>query len=219
MPAPKAAASRQPRTAGGSSTGARRAEQVVAGNIRRLRKARNVSLSELARASDVAKATLSLLETGKGNPTVQTLSALADALGCSLGDLLAENSPQILRDGEGTWVEDDAVHGRLLARLVAQRGVDVHEVIFHHGKRHQAMPLAGTIEHVYVVSGALRAQSEDTDVELAPGDMMRFPSDLAYSLEALRGDTRALLFINAADGGPRSVVSSRSRRPRAAAPN
>jgi transcriptional regulator with XRE-family HTH domain len=183
-----------------ASTGARRAEQVVAGNIRRLRTARNVSLSELARASDVAKATLSSLEAGKGNPTVQTLSALADALGCSLGDLLAESAPQILRDGEGTWMEGDAVHGRLLARLFGQRGVDVHEVIVRRGGRHEATPLADTIEHVYVVSGELRVRTDQTEVELAPGDLMRFARDLPYRLEAPSGNARTLLFINAADG-------------------
>jgi transcriptional regulator with XRE-family HTH domain len=171
---------------------------VVAGNIRRLRKARNISLSELARVSDVAKATLSSLEAGKGNPTVQTLSALADALGCLLGDLLAESAPQILRDGEGTWMAGDAVHGRLLARLFAQSGVDVHEVIVHEGGRHEAIPLPDTIEHVYVVSGGLRVHSDQTMVDLAPGDLMRFGSDLPYTLEALDGDARTLLFINAA---------------------
>ena len=36
---------------------------------------------ELARASGIAKATLSALEAGKGNPTIETLSSLATALG------------------------------------------------------------------------------------------------------------------------------------------
>jgi transcriptional regulator with XRE-family HTH domain len=198
--------------------GVHRVEEVVAGNIRRLRKERNVSLSELARASSVAKATLSSLETGTGNPTIQTLSALADALGCALGDLLAENTPQLLRDGEGVWVEDATTRGRLIARLFAQRGVDVHEVTFRGGKTHQAQPLSGTTEHLYVVSGKVEAGAPDDTVTLEPGDIMRFPADLAYVIRAVGADARTLMFINAADAGPRdlSKPSAPRRRKRAA---
>ena len=47
---------------------------VVAANLRRLRGGQGRSLSELARASGIAKATLSALEAGRGNPTIETLS-------------------------------------------------------------------------------------------------------------------------------------------------
>ena len=67
---------------------------VVAANLRRLRADQSRTLSELARASGIAKATLSALEAGKGNPTIETLSALATALGVPFGDLLAGGGPE-----------------------------------------------------------------------------------------------------------------------------
>jgi len=62
----------------------------LATNLRRLRIARHLSLSELARATAVSKATLSGIENGRANPTIETLAGLAAALRVSLGELLEE---------------------------------------------------------------------------------------------------------------------------------
>ena len=56
------------------------AQDRCAANLRRLRIARHLSLSELARATAISKATLSSIENGRANPTVETLAALAGAL-------------------------------------------------------------------------------------------------------------------------------------------
>src|ERR687886_1714377 len=64
--------------------------EVLAANLRRLRIARHLSLSELARATQISKATLSGVESGRSNPTVETLAALAAALRVTLGELLEE---------------------------------------------------------------------------------------------------------------------------------
>ena len=69
---------------------ASRPQDVLAANLRRLRIARRLSLSELARATGMSKATLSSVESGRSNPTVETLAALAAALRVSLGELLEE---------------------------------------------------------------------------------------------------------------------------------
>src|SRR5436853_1052556 len=63
---------------------------VLAANLRRLRIARHLSLSELARATGISKATLSGIENGRANPTVETLAGLAAALRVSLVELLEE---------------------------------------------------------------------------------------------------------------------------------
>src|SRR5262249_32622829 len=63
---------------------------VLAANLRRLRIAPHLSLSELARATTISKATLSSIETGRANPTVETLAGLAGALRVSISELLEE---------------------------------------------------------------------------------------------------------------------------------
>lgn len=54
--------------------------QLVARNVRRFRRERAMSLGELARRSGLAKQTLSKIEQGTGNPTVETLALLGAAL-------------------------------------------------------------------------------------------------------------------------------------------
>src|SRR5947209_20318925 len=63
---------------------------VLAANLRRLRIARHLTLSELARTTNTSKATLSSIENGRANPTVDTLAGLAGALRVPIGELLEE---------------------------------------------------------------------------------------------------------------------------------
>lgn len=53
----------------------------VGRRLKQLRVDSGLSLSELARRSGVGKGTLSELETGRRNPTLETLYALTTALG------------------------------------------------------------------------------------------------------------------------------------------
>ena len=52
---------------------------LVARNVRRYRQERAVSIGELARRSGLSKQTLSKIEQGVGNPTVETLALLGTA--------------------------------------------------------------------------------------------------------------------------------------------
>ena len=63
------------------------AAQALARSLKRRRLERAISLSELARRAGVSKATLSSLERGTGNPSVDTVWALANALNVPFGDL------------------------------------------------------------------------------------------------------------------------------------
>src|SRR5438552_4779144 len=95
---------------------------VIAANLRRLRTARRMSLATLASRADVAKATLANLEKGRGNPTIETLWALALGLHVAFSDLLEDtggSTATVVRAGEGTRVEGDvpALDLRMLDRV------------------------------------------------------------------------------------------------------
>lgn len=66
----------------------------VGRRLRALRHQQDLSLSELSRRSGVGKGTLSELESGRRNPTLETLYALATALGRPLSALLSDPAPQ-----------------------------------------------------------------------------------------------------------------------------
>lgn len=48
------------------------------------------TIRELAEQSGISRAAINKIENGKVSPTIKTLEALAEALGCSVFDLLKE---------------------------------------------------------------------------------------------------------------------------------
>jgi len=69
--------------------------RTVAGNIRRLRQEANLTLAELSAAAGLGKSTLAQLESGKGNPSVETLWAIAAALQVPFGRLMEDDRPSM----------------------------------------------------------------------------------------------------------------------------
>lgn len=72
--------------------------------IRRERERLNLSVTELAKRAGIAKSTLSQLEAGSGNPSLETLWALAMALDVPVSRLISQPSRQVqvIRAHEGT---------------------------------------------------------------------------------------------------------------------
>lgn len=60
--------------------------------IRQLRERKGVGLRELARLSGVGLATLSRIESGEGNPRLNTLIRLAEVLDVSIQELFEKHS-------------------------------------------------------------------------------------------------------------------------------
>src|SRR6476661_3473883 len=91
----------------------------IAASLRRERERAGLSLTEVARRAGVAKSTLSQLESGTGNPSVETLWALAVALGVPFSQLVDPPVPavRVVRAGEGARIpaEHAPYAGTLLA--------------------------------------------------------------------------------------------------------
>lgn len=93
--------------------------RLVAENIRRFRLERALSLGELARKSGLSKQTLSKIEQGEGNPTVETLGALAAALDLTTRRLLTQWGTPVFvqRQTEGEWDSGDGWSQRMLDEI------------------------------------------------------------------------------------------------------
>jgi Zn-dependent peptidase ImmA (M78 family)/DNA-binding XRE family transcriptional regulator len=65
------------------------AENTIALNLRRLRNAKEVTQESVAEMAGLSRAAYRKIETGKSEPRVRTLQAIAGALGVSLQDLVA----------------------------------------------------------------------------------------------------------------------------------
>jgi transcriptional regulator with XRE-family HTH domain len=173
---------------------------LIAAALRRERKRAGLSLTELARRAGIAKSTLSQLESGTGNPSVETLWSLGVALGLPFSQLLAGPAPhvQVIRAGEGPRLRSEQADftGTLLSAGSRHARRDVYVIELGQGAiRHAEAHTQGSIEHLVVAAGKLRAGPEDSPVELGPGDYAAFAGDIPHRYEGLASGTWAVLVM------------------------
>lgn len=152
--------------------------------VRRLREARGVSLSELARRAGIGKATLSGVETGQRNPTLETLWAITAQLGVPIAAILDPPAePQVMH---GTAVE------AMLLEVFEDTGVtsELYRLRIPPGTT-QTSPAhhEGVTEHITVFHGTLLAGPVDEPLTAGPGDHITWRSDVVHLYQALGPDT------------------------------
>lgn len=171
--------------------------EVLAANLRRLRIARRQSLSELARATRMSKATLSSIENGRANPTVETLAGLAGALRVPISELLEEpplGQIRIVRAAGARTSERGGLPQRQIDELAPTASTRIAQLSLPAREARELDPEPeGSRAHVYVLEGKLVAGPVERITELSAGDYASFPADVPHLFEAGRLDVRALL--------------------------
>ena len=181
---------KRPRSSGapGDEVGAAELGRKVAENLRRHRKARAMSLDDLANASGVSRAALSQIETCKSNPTVGVLWKIAVGLGLPIAELIGEpiGGAQVLRraDAQVLRSSDGRFESRPLAPAGASPFVELYELRIAARSIHAAEPhAAGTHELLVVLSGQLRMKVGTDVYDLAAGDAIAFAADRPHAYE------------------------------------
>lgn len=173
---------------------------LIAHAIRRERRRAEMSLSALALKANLSKSTLSQLEAGSGNPSVETLWAIAAALDVPFSFLFesAEPNATLIRLDEGATIESDvsAFSTVLLADCPPSSRRDVYRVRQRKGAERAAKEHPhGTVEHVVVCQGKLRVGPEEQLEELKAGDYYRYAADVAHRYECLSDEVVYLLLM------------------------
>ncbi|MDP9166383.1 MAG: XRE family transcriptional regulator [Actinomycetota bacterium] len=163
---------------------------LVARNMKRFRLERAMSLGELSRRSGLSKQTLSKIEHGEGNPTVETLAQLGTALDMPARRLLTEWGTPVFvqRNGEAEWSNGPTWSERILDETYGSGYVRTLALRLERGGENSSIiePYsAGTLHHLYVITGKLRAGPVSDPVELTAGDFARFPGDVPHYLVCL----------------------------------
>ncbi|MFG2844421.1 helix-turn-helix domain-containing protein [Kitasatospora sp. NPDC048296] len=172
---------------------------LLAANLKRVRAQRGLSLSELSRRAGIGKATLSQLESGAGNPTLETVLGLSRVLGVPISDLV-ERQPSgevtVVRAADAEVLSGRGVDLRPLRRIEA--GDTVFEV-YDQQVRTDGTQISGGhtgTEHTIVQAGLLRVRAGRCEVELGPGDYVGFDASLPHSYTALDGGSvRSVLLL------------------------
>jgi transcriptional regulator with XRE-family HTH domain len=165
--------------------------RAVAANVRALRLEAGLTLADLATAAGLGKSTLAQLESGKANPSVETLWAIAAALRVPFARVVEEERPSLkvvrARDVPAMRSEETpGWAGRLLSASNRRGTFDLYSLDMEAGNvRHADPHQAGVVEHLVVVKGRVRIGPQEGPVELAAGDLVSFAADVPHVYEAL----------------------------------
>ncbi|MDD3954585.1 MAG: XRE family transcriptional regulator [Lentisphaeria bacterium] len=162
----------------------------IGANLHRERKRQQLSLDELSETSQVSKAMLSQIETGKVNPTVAVLWKIIQALGIDFEVLLQSGSEDKRRF--------EVNRGHQITSLITQSSGTLFRVIspvsmaneleFYHVTQepgcthHSAGHLPGTEELIAVLKGRITVKAGNNEAELQKGDFLAFEADLPHSI-------------------------------------
>lgn len=156
---------------------------LVAANIRRFRRERELSLGELAKRTGISKQTLSKIEAGQGNPTVGTLESIGLGLGVTLTAMLATygSNVKLQRAAEQPWQPRGIFLQWPMDRIYGTGYVETSLFRITPGVTETIAPHSrGTIHQLYVVRGQLEVGGEFESVQLNAGDFFRFPGDVTH---------------------------------------
>ncbi len=172
---------------------------------RRVRESQSLTLTEVATTAGISAGMLSRLETGHVTPSLDTLVALAGALGVRPALLLQE-----VGGDEETAQRVPAGQGLEVVRRGTRRGHTYHLLAAQRGPRKAFEPFLVTLndrsevfpgfqhpgtEFIFVLSGDLTYRHGSHSYPLAPGDSLSFRGDVPHGPEKLNKVPIRLLSI------------------------
>lgn len=177
----------------------------VGRRIRRLRLERGLSLSELAARAGVGKATLSGLEAGTRNPTLETLYAITGQLDVPMTAVLTD--PGTPAGGRPAEVVHGAAVSAALLETFEDGGMttELYRLRIRPG-RVQTSPAhpPGVTEHLTVFTGLARVGPADAPMLVPAGSHATWASDKPHIYAAETDEeVHASLLIRHPGGGDR----------------
>jgi transcriptional regulator with XRE-family HTH domain len=156
-------------------------DRLIAQRLKGLRAERGWSLDELARRSNVSRATLSRLENAEVSPTTSVLGKLCAAYGLTMSRLIHmvedDYVPLIRRSMQPLWTDSTIGFRRRSvsppARSLAGEVLECElEPGTHITYDHPARP--GLEHHLFMIEGLLEISVDGQTYDLRPGDCLRY---------------------------------------------
>jgi transcriptional regulator with XRE-family HTH domain len=176
----------------------------VAQAIKDRREQLGLTLRELAARSGVSSSMISDVERAAKSPTIATLSSLAQALGVPISGLVEQSiAPagriQVMRAAERSEPADPKTGTRRDSFRPAVIASKLEFSRYTIPPRAIAGPFAahakGTIEHMYVAAGGVRAVFGTDAAMLEAGDFCTCLADARHHFDNSKGRVKALLFV------------------------
>ncbi|MCK7628211.1 helix-turn-helix domain-containing protein [Streptomyces sp. RS10V-4] len=167
----------------------------VGAAVRRRRRARELTLAQLARATGLSAPFLSQIENDRARPSMRSLQLIADALETTAVRLLAaadgsRRAVDVVR-ADSAAVPEDGAGGRVRPLVRGQRQLHALEFTGRHDWQRQFRHPHD--ELMYVVAGAVEAEADGHRYELGPGDTLYCTGGVTHRWRALSPGSRVLL--------------------------
>ena len=153
----------------------------IAARLRALRAERNWSLDELAKRSEISRATLSRLENAEVSPTANVLGRLCAAYGLAMSRLMRmveeDFEPVIRREAQWVWHDQDvAFERRSISPPNAALAGEVIECKLGPGTRisYPEPSKPGLEHHLVMLDGRLALTIGEATHEVCAGDCLRY---------------------------------------------
>ena len=153
----------------------------LARRLKSLRIERGWPLDELARRSNVSRATLSRLENAEVSPTASVLGKLCAAYGLTMSRLMRmvedDFAPLVRRNEQPLWTDPTIGFGRRsVSPPAGTLAAEVLECELEPATRitYDRPPRPGLEHHLLLIEGQLNVSIEGQSYELHPGDCLRY---------------------------------------------
>lgn len=169
----------------------------VAPRLRSLRRLAGLTLEAAARAAGLSPAHLSRLETGRRQPSLPMLLALARVYGTTVSELLGETVADRDAVVRAADMEPTRAGGWTYWQAGASgRGMQALRVHVPHGSQGDIVRVHPGEEWLHVLRGRLTLRLGDATHRLAPGDSAHFDSLTPHRIGARDPDGVELLFVH-----------------------
>ncbi|MGI6212801.1 MAG: helix-turn-helix domain-containing protein [Anaerovoracaceae bacterium] len=159
--------------------------ELIAENLQSLRTARNLSISQLAEKTGLSKAVLSQMERGNGNPTINTVWKIAEALHVPYSAILEPRRSEVEKVSKADLQpqSDDGGHYRISCYYPSTPDRDFEWFLLDFDP-HTSHVTEGHVENsqefVIVSRGKIRIEVNGRSFVLEEGDSLRFDATLRH---------------------------------------
>lgn len=169
-------------------------ERAIGAQVRLLRRAHDLSVSDLASAASISTGMLSKIENGQISPSLSTIQAIAAALGVPITNLFAafeeRRDCSFVRAEQGVIIERRGTKAGHVYQLLGHAlGGDIVVEPFLITLQKDAVPYTSFrhagVEFIYMLTGEVVYRHGEQTYHLRPGDALLFDSSAMHGPELL----------------------------------
>lgn len=175
-------------------------EASVGARLRRLRRARRLTLKELGDRAGLSESFLSQLERGRTGATIASIQRIAEALGVEVSDVFAplgDDHARVLRADDRELVAWGRLGRKALLTPKPFESLEVVAAEFDEGGSTGDEPYShGDSEELFVViAGTVELELDAERLRLGPGDTARYRSSIPHRVHNPGPGRAEVLFI------------------------